>query len=97
LEKQPGTEDLALELIDIGAEDIKETDEGLEVYTLPIDLEKVKKYIEDKGLKILDAEVIMKPNQSVDLSEEDAKKVHDLIALLEDDDDVMNVHSNVNF
>jgi YebC/PmpR family DNA-binding regulatory protein len=97
LEKQPGTEDLGLELIDIGAEDIKETNEGLEVYTLPIDLEKVKKYIEDKGLKILDAEVIMKPNQSVDLSEEDAKKVHDLIALLEDDDDVMNVHSNLNF
>jgi YebC/PmpR family DNA-binding regulatory protein len=97
LEKQPGTEDLALELIDIGAEDIKETDEGLEIYTLPIDLEKVKKYIEDRGLKILDAEVIMKPNQNVDLSEEDAKKVHDLIALLEDDDDVLNVHSNVNF
>jgi YebC/PmpR family DNA-binding regulatory protein len=97
MEKQPGTDDLALELIDVGAEDIKETDEGLEVYTLPVDLEKIKKYLEDKGLKILDAEVIMKPNQSVDVSEADAKKIQDLIALLEDDDDVMNVHSNVNF
>lgn len=97
LEKQPGTEDLALELIDVGAEDIKESDEGLEIYTLPIDLEKVKKYLEDKGLKTLAAEVIMKPNQSVELSEEDAKKVQDLIATLEEDDDVMGVHSNVNF
>jgi YebC/PmpR family DNA-binding regulatory protein len=97
LEKQPGSDDLPLELIDAGAEDIKETDDGLEIYTLPPDLEKVKKYIEDKGFKILDAEVIMKPNQSIDLAEEEAQKVQDLIALLEEDDDIMNVHSNVNF
>jgi YebC/PmpR family DNA-binding regulatory protein len=97
LEKQPGTEDLALELIDVGAEDIKETDDGLEIYTLPADLEKVKKHIEDKGLKVLDAEVIMRPGQSVDLSDADAEKVQNLIAALEEDDDIMNVHSNVNF
>ncbi len=96
LEKQPGTEDLALELIDIGVEDIKETPDGFEIYTLPVDLEKVKKWIEDKGLKILDAEVIMKPNQTVELSEEDNKKVQQLIDALEDDDDIMTVHTNLN-
>jgi YebC/PmpR family DNA-binding regulatory protein len=96
LEKQPGTEDLSLDLIDQGAEDIKETTEGLEIYTLPLDLEKVKKYVEGKGLKILDAEIIMKPNQAVNLSEGDAKVVQDLIDALEEDDDVMNVHTNTN-
>lgn len=96
LEKQPGTEDLALELIDIGVEDIKETPDGFEIYTLPVDLEKIKKWIEDKGLKILDAEVIMKPNQTVELSEEDNKKVQQLIDALEDDDDIMTVHTNLN-
>lgn len=95
LEKQPGTEDLALELIDAGAEDIKESEEGFEIFTLPVDLEKVKKWIEGKGLKVLSAEVIMKPNQSADISETDQQKVHDLIDALEEDDDIMTVHSNL--
>jgi len=42
VEKQPGLEDLSLELIDRGVEDVKETEEGLEIYTLPMDLEKTK-------------------------------------------------------
>lgn len=95
IENQPGTEDLALELIDAGAEDIKETDDGLEIYTLPLDLEKVKKYIEGKGLKILSAEVIMKSSQPANLSSQDKEKVLELFDALEEDDDVMNVHSNV--
>lgn len=96
LEKQPGLEELSLDLIDEGAEDIKETEHGMEVYTLPIDLEKVKKYIESKGIKILDAEVVMKPNQSVDLSESDMAVLQKLLDALDDDDDVINVHTNVN-
>jgi YebC/PmpR family DNA-binding regulatory protein len=96
LEKQPGTEDLALELIDQGVEDIKETDEGWEIYTLLIDLEKIKKFLENKDLKILDAEVVMKANQTVNLSEADHEKVQDLVEALEEDDDVITIHSNVN-
>lgn len=95
LEKQPGTEDLSLELIDEGAEDIKETEEGLEIYTLPIDLEKTKKFIESKGLKTLAAEVVMKANQTVQLSDEDQNKLQSIIEALEEDDDVINVHTNV--
>ena len=95
MEKQPGTEDLALELIDQNVEDVKETDEGIEIYTLPMDLEKIKKYLESKGLKTLSAEVIMKPNQSVELAEEDVRKVDELVNALEDDDDVIAVHTNL--
>ena len=96
VEKQNGTEELPLELIDQGVEDVKESEEGLEIYTLPIDLERIKKYIEDKGLTVASAEVIMKPNQSLDISESDTEKVRTLITALEDDDDVVNVHSNIN-
>jgi YebC/PmpR family DNA-binding regulatory protein len=96
VEKQSGIEDLPLELIDQGVEDVKESDEGLEIYTLPLDLEKIKKYLEEKKLKIASAELIMKPNQSVDPSEEDKSKIQALIDALNDDDDVVNVHSNVN-
>ena len=96
LEKQPGTADLALELIDQGVEDVKETEEGFEIYTLPVDLEKIKKFLDDKKLKVASNEVIMKPNQSVEVTEADKPKIEALIEALEEDDDVVAVHTNVN-
>lgn len=96
IEKQPGLEDLSLELIDQGVEDVKETTEGMEVYTLPTDLEKTKKYIEAKGLKTLSSELVMRPQQSVPMSENDQAKVQALIDALDEDDDVVSVHSNTN-
>lgn len=96
IEKQPGLEDLSLELIDQGVEDVKETEEGMEVYTLPLDLEKTKKFIEAKGLKILSGQLIMRPQQILQLSESDQAKVQTLIDALNDDDDVVAVHSNTN-
>lgn len=96
VEKQPGLEELSLDLIDQGVEDVKETENGLEVYTLPLDLEKIKKFIEDKGITVLSAEVILRPAQNLEIDEENKKKVQNLIEALENDDDVINVHSNVN-
>jgi YebC/PmpR family DNA-binding regulatory protein len=94
VEKQAGAEDLPLELIDQGVEDVKETDEGFEIYTLPMDLEKIKKFIEAKGIKILSAENIMRSTQPVELSEGDLEKVQKLVEALEEEDDVVNVHTN---
>jgi YebC/PmpR family DNA-binding regulatory protein len=96
VEKQPGSDELSLELIDLGVEDVKESDEGLEIYTLPLDLEKIKKHIEGKGIKVLSAEVIMRPQQSVQLSENDAADLQKLVDLLSEDEDVINVHTNAN-
>ena len=96
VEKQKGSEDLSLELIDQGVEDVKENEEGLEIYTLPLDLEKTKKFIEDKGIKVLSSEVIMRPQQSVEVSEAEQNKIQSLIDALNDDDDVTAVHTNVN-
>ncbi|MEO8065993.1 MAG: YebC/PmpR family DNA-binding transcriptional regulator [Candidatus Doudnabacteria bacterium] len=96
VEKQPGLEDLSLELIDLGVEDVKETEEGLEIYTMPMNLPKIKKFIENKGIKILSSELIMRPQQSLELAEADQIKVQALIDALNDDDDVTAVHTNVN-
>jgi YebC/PmpR family DNA-binding regulatory protein len=96
VEKQPGLEDLSLELIDQGVEDVKQTEDGLEIYTLPLDLEKIKKFIESKGLKILSAEIVMKPQQTVEVAETDKAHVQTLIDALTDDDDVNEVYTNTN-
>ncbi len=87
---------LELDLIEQGVEDVKESEEGLEIYTLPLDLEKVKKFIEDKSIKVLSGEVMMRPQQTVDLSDSDKVKVQGLIDALNDDDDVVAVHTNTN-
>lgn len=94
LEAQAGTEDLSLELIDQGAEDIQESNEGLEIYTNPNDLEKIKQYLENRNLTVASAEAIMKSNQEVDLNDADQTKLQNLVEALEDDDDVINVHTN---
>jgi len=96
VEKQKGTEELPLELIDQGVEDVKETEEGLEIYTLPLDLEKIKKFVEDKKIKVLSSELIMRPQQLIEISGSDATKVQILIDALNEDDDVVAVHTNTN-
>lgn len=96
IEKQPGMDDLSLELIDQGVEDVKETEEGMEVYTLPLDLEKTKKFIENKGIKTLSSELIMRPQQAVEPSADDKTKIQTLVNALEEDDDVVAVHTNAN-
>ncbi len=87
---------MPLELIDQGVEDVKETEHGLEIYTLPMDLEKIKKFIENKGIKTLSAELIMRPQQTVEISESNSSDVQTLIDALNDDDDVVAVHTNTN-
>jgi YebC/PmpR family DNA-binding regulatory protein len=96
VEKQEGTDELSLELIDQGIDDVKATDEGLEIYTNPEDLEKIKQFITKKDLKILSAELMLKPAQDLEVNESDLEKIQNFIALLENDDDVMKVHTNVN-
>lgn len=96
VEKQPGSNDLSLELIDQGVEDVKETEHGMEIYTLPLDLEKTRKFIENKGLKVLSSESVMRPQQPVEVSGVEADKIQGLIDALNDDDDVVAVHTNTN-
>lgn len=88
--------DLELVAIDAGAEDVRESDEGLEVYTLPLDLEKIKEALNKAGAKIAKSDVIKESNQGVDLTEEQKPKVDALFAALEEDDDVVAVHTSAN-
>ena len=96
VEQQPGVENLTLELIDQGVEDVKETEHGLEIYTLPLDLEKTKKFIESKNIKVLSSDAVMRAQQAVELSDTDASKVQALVDALNEDDDVVAVHTNTN-
>ena len=88
--------DLELAAIDAGAEDVRESAEGLEIYTRPLDLHNIKDQIEQLGGRVVQAEVIKESAQGLDLAREQKAKVEALIAALESDDDVIAVHTNAN-
>jgi len=82
--------------IDAGADDVRESAEGLEVYTKSLDLNKVKQALLAAGAKIAQADVIKESSQGTDLTEEQKPKVDALFAELENDEDVIAVHTSAN-
>lgn len=88
--------DLELKAIDAGAEDVRESPEGLEVYTLPLDLNKIKQALLLVGAKIAQAEIIKESNQGVNLADSQKPQVDTLFADLENDEDVLAVHTSAN-
>ncbi|MBM3860511.1 MAG: YebC/PmpR family DNA-binding transcriptional regulator [Verrucomicrobia bacterium] len=93
--EQIGEDDLLALVLDAGAEDMVSHDETYEITTDPHQFEAVHKTIEINKLKPVSAEVAWLPLTPVTLTDEKtAKAVLNLIELLEDHDDVQNVHSS---
>lgn len=93
----PGTsEDKVMEVaLEAGAEDVITGDDGaIEVLTAPGDFETVKNALEAAGLKPELAEVTMRPENTIELTGEDAARMQKLLDAMEDLDDVQNVYHN---
>ena len=84
-----------LKIIDMGVEDVEETDDGIEVYVAPDKLSATKKILEGAGAEILETELQMKQKNPVEVSDDQAKKVLALLSALEDFDDVQKVFTNI--
>ena len=93
----PGTsEDKLMEVaLDAGAEDVVTGDDGaIEVLTSPADYEVVKAALEAAGLVPEVAEVTMRPENTIELTGEDAERMQKLLDVLEDLDDTQAVYHN---
>jgi YebC/PmpR family DNA-binding regulatory protein len=90
-------DDLTMEAIDAGADDVRPEEDLLEVITAPDQLEKVRKALEAKKLSIESAGIEKHPKTHVELNEETAMQVLKMLSTLEDMDDVQNVYSNADF
>lgn len=88
-------EDALLAILDAGAEDAQDEEDGITVYTDQKELAKVREAITAAGLTILEAELQYIPNTVVTISnEETAHKVIKLMDALDDLDDVVATHGN---
>jgi YebC/PmpR family DNA-binding regulatory protein len=88
-------EELELDLIDFGAEEIAEEEDGIYVYTKFGDIGSMQKGLELKGIEPVSAEKQWIPNTTKELPEAHAEGVLKLIAQLEEDDDVQAVYNNI--
>lgn len=96
-EKQGKTFDEIFEIgVEVGAEDVEDAGDAVEIYTKPTQLEAVKKAIEAKGLTLQSAELIKKPTTFTEIADKDlAERVIAVIEKLEEHDDVQKVWSNL--
>jgi YebC/PmpR family DNA-binding regulatory protein len=88
-------DEVGLQAIDAGAEDVRVEDSTVEVYTVPGELESVRAALAGEGLNIVDAEIAMVPKSTIPLEPKEAGTMLRLIERLEDLDDVQKVYSNL--
>jgi len=87
-------DDIALEAIDAGADDVDTDSDPIEVITDPAHLERLRKGLESTGIKVESAEVTMHAKTPIEVTRHVAEQNLRLIEALEDLDDVQRVTAN---
>ncbi|SFS83076.1 DNA-binding regulatory protein, YebC/PmpR family [Zhouia amylolytica] len=88
-------EELELDMIDFGVEEIFAEDDGILIYGPFESFGAIQKELEARGLEILSSGFERIPQVTKELSQEDTAEVEKLIGLIEDDDDVQNVYHSM--
>jgi len=91
------TEELALQAIDAGADDVNVEDDHVEIYTKTEELETVRAALEQENIPIASAELSMVPKTTLQLDEKAALQALKLLHKLEELDETRSVYSNVDF
>ncbi len=84
-------EEMELELIDFGAEEIFEDEDGIMIYGQFPDFGKIQGALEKMGKTVVSSGFERIPNITKDLSTDQIKDVEKLLEKLEEDDDVQHV------
>ena len=89
-------DDLMMMALDAGAEDFSDEEDSFEIITDPDDFSSVREALEKEGVPMASAEVTMIPQNYVALTDETMlKNLQRTLDLLDEDDDVQNVYTNL--
>lgn len=88
-------DDLELELIDVGLEDLNQEVEGITIYTAVDNFQTMKNFLEKKGLKIETAEIEYVAKDKINLSENQSAAIDKIFEGLDDNEDVSDYYSNI--
>lgn len=82
--------------LDAGAEDFSEEEDSFEILTSPDDFSDVRQKLEEAGIPMVSAEITMIPQNYVALTDETAlKQLNRTLDMLDEDDDVQAVYTNL--
>ena len=88
-------DDLLMQAVEAGADDVQEEGDESVVYTAPQDLAKVRDALREQGVDIKEAELTYVPNTTVEVTDKDtAGKIMRLMDALEGCEDVGNTYVN---
>lgn len=88
-------DELVLQALDAGAEDVQEEGDESVIYTEPTELAKVRDTLRGQGIEVKEAELTYVPNTTIEVTDEaTAGKIMRLMDALEAIDDVTNTHVN---
>lgn len=88
-------EELELELIDVGVQDILREEEVIIIYTKIEFLNKIKKLLEEKGIVIESIDIKYIAKEKIELNNEDNEKIEEFITELEYCEDVSSYYTNI--
>jgi YebC/PmpR family DNA-binding regulatory protein len=88
-------EEMELELIDFGLEEIFEEDGKAFIYTSFKDFGGMQQELERRKLNIISSELIRLPSTTVELTPEQEEEINIMVEKMEDDDDVLHVFTNM--
>lgn len=88
-------DELFMAAIESGADDVEISDDAVEIYTERTSFAQVSQALENLGYRASQAELLMKPNTTIELGAEEAASVLNLIEALEELDDVSKVYHNM--
>jgi YebC/PmpR family DNA-binding regulatory protein len=87
-------DELMMIALEAGAEDLADVGEAWQLTSEPTDLNGLRDALESAKVEFTSADLVMVPQQTIELDEGDAKSVLRLIEILEDNDDVQDVYAN---
>ncbi len=88
-------EELELELIDCGVDEVEPDEEEIVLYGAFEDNAAIQKYLEDNGYEIISSEFERIPNDLKEVTDEQRASIEKLLDKLEEDEDVQNVFHNM--
>src|SRR5579883_2645450 len=90
-------EEIELAAIDAGAEDVQTEEDEVQVITERADLEAVRRALSEAGYEITSADLVLIPENTIELDEAKSVAALKLLDRLEADDDVQKVYTNAEF
>lgn len=91
---QQDKDELLMNIIDLGAEDIQEKDGEIEIYCEPSQLKVVRDGLQKLGVPVERAEVSLVPKNTVHVEGREAEKVLKFMEALDEQEDVQEAYAN---